>query len=587
MSSTGTARRRAKPARPPWRRPALVALGVAALLVVGWAVWGGMEARAAAGHVRAATAEVSAVRAAVASGNLSAASRATEQAALATADARAAVDSPPLALASHLPGKAGEVVAAVRTTVAAVDAAVGAGAMPAVKAGERALSSGGAIRADGTLDPAGIADLAVSLEPAAAAARDAQVRAASVDAAGLPPGLSERVRQAQTGVAELSGGLSRAQALLTALPVVLGGDGPRTYLVAFQNTAELRPTGGIIGTWALLDVNDGRLSLSDAGSNDDLERLSGPVRDLGPEYRALYPAEQVSYSQNVGLSPHFPYAAQLLVDLWTAQGRPAPDGVIAVDPAGLAPLLRGAGTVEVPDGPSVTADTVSDVVLRQAYEVFGDDNAARKNYLTALVGSAFSRGLGGGAWDTSRLVSLGEAVSGGHVQLWTADPAQQEALEKGGAAGALPAPEEDAAGVYLTNISASKLDYYLRESVRVTGACNASPEITIELTNDAPAEIPYYVSTKVEGQAPTTELLTIALYLPPGRTVTSMTVDGQIADIEVLPERGWSVNRLAVAVPRGAPVQIVATTAGLATPITSVHTQPLVHDASVAAQVCS
>ncbi|TNM53658.1 DUF4012 domain-containing protein, partial [Streptomyces sp. NP160] len=310
-------------------------------------VWGAVQARALAAHVRAASAHVQEVRAATGAGDLAAAAAATEAAARETSAARRAADSVPFVVGSLVPGKPGEVVGAVRTTVGAVDQAVGEGAVPALRAASEALSSGSAVRADGSLDPAGIAVLAQDLAPAAEAARSARDRAAAVDVAGLPPGLSGGVAQAQSGVDQLAGGLSRGQALLAALPGILGGDGPKSYLVAFQNTAELRPTGGIIGTWALLDVNDGRLSLSDAGSNDDLDRLTGPVRDLGPEHRALYPAEQISYSQNVGLSPHFPYAAQLLTDLWTAQGRPAPDGVIAVDPSGLAPLLRGAGVVEV------------------------------------------------------------------------------------------------------------------------------------------------------------------------------------------------------------------------------------------------
>lgn len=554
-------------------------------MVVG-VVWGAVQARALASHARAASEQVESVRSAIGAGDLAGAAAATQAAAREAAAARRAADSAPFVVGSHVPGKPGEVVGAVRTTVAAVDRAVGSGAVPAVSSASQALAGGSVIRSDGSLDPAGMAELAQALAPAAAATRSARDQLRTIDVAGLPPGLSESVARAQTGVDQLADGLSRGQALMSVLPGILGGDGRKTYLVAFQNTAEVRPTGGIIGTWALLDASDGRLSLAETGSNDDLERLTGPVRDLGPEYSALYPSEQASYSQNVGLSPHFPHAAQLLTDLWTAQGRRAPDGVIAVDPSGLAPLLEGAGTVEVPGGPSVSADDVVDVVLRQSYEVFRDDNAARKDYLTALVGAAFSRGLGGGAWDARRLVALGSAVDAHHLQIWSADPQEEAALVEGGAAGVLPEPEDHAAGVYLTNISASKLDYYMRESVRTQGGCSAPPRITLELTNDAPPEVPFYVSTKVEGYPPTTELLTVAVYLPPDRQVTDVLVDGERAEVEVLTERGWNVNRLAVAVPRASTVTVELSTSGPTTPITTVHTQPLATAPAVVSPGC-
>src|SRR3989344_7519944 len=41
------------------------------------------------------------------------------------------------------------------------------------------------------------------------------------------------------------------------LEELLGGNGPRKYLFLFQNNHELRATGGFIGSYALLDINDG------------------------------------------------------------------------------------------------------------------------------------------------------------------------------------------------------------------------------------------------------------------------------------------------------------------------------------------
>jgi Protein of unknown function (DUF4012) len=173
------------------------------------------------------------------------------------------------------------------------------------------------------------------------------------------------------GVRELADRTAALDQLMQVLPSMLGADEPPEYLVVFQNLAEARPTGGIVRAWALVDIAEGRPTLADDGANDDL-----------------------ALSQNVNLSPHFPQAAQLLSDLWVAQDRAAPDGVVSLDPAAFAALLQGRGRVDVAGGPSVTSDTLVDVVLRQVYEIYGEDQEeARTAYLSRLTGAVFGRVL--------------------------------------------------------------------------------------------------------------------------------------------------------------------------------------------------
>ena len=48
-----------------------------------------------------------------------------------------------------------------------------------------------------------------------------------------------------------------AEALLRALPSFVGAEGPRRYFVAAQSPAELRGTGGFIGSYAILTAREG------------------------------------------------------------------------------------------------------------------------------------------------------------------------------------------------------------------------------------------------------------------------------------------------------------------------------------------
>ena len=51
---------------------------------------------------------------------------------------------------------------------------------------------------------------------------------------------------------------------------ILGFKGQQRYLLAFQNSAEARGTGGLIGAYAIVRIDHGRISIEQSGSNIDL-----------------------------------------------------------------------------------------------------------------------------------------------------------------------------------------------------------------------------------------------------------------------------------------------------------------------------
>lgn len=77
---------------------------------------------------------------------------------------------------------------------------------------------------------------------------------------------------AQTELATLHRQLHAGSLILDGMPSFLGADGPRRYLFGASNPAELRGTGGLIGAYAILTVDQGRLSFSDFQPIESLPR---------------------------------------------------------------------------------------------------------------------------------------------------------------------------------------------------------------------------------------------------------------------------------------------------------------------------
>ncbi len=564
-----SATRPAEGATRTWVRRGLQAV-LLAVLVLG--VWGGWEAYVLAREARAGEQELTGARAALAARDLDLAHSRAQQAAEHLERADGAAGSVPFAVASLVP-VVGDDVRGVRTLATSSHAAAAEVVVPSLGAARAFLAAQ-------EQAPAGAVDL-VALRGAGdvvagAAATSARLRAdvEGVDATAMVPPLEQRTLDAVAALVELDDQVRRADGLLAVLPGALGADGPRSYLLAAQNLAEARPTGGIVGSWALLEVDGGAVSLLETGANDDLESLRGRLPELPEEVLALY-GQDLALSPNVNLVPDFPVAAGLLSEVWTAQGRPAPDGVVGIDVVALARVLGATGSVEVPGGPPLTRENLVQVVQADAYRTFADDDAARRAYLSAVMVGVFDSLLEADWGDPAVGQAVGRSLVDRHVQLWSADPQVQEALVGAGVAGHLPDADvaTDQVRLHLTNIDASKLDQYLR--VAVAARCDDGPLVEVSLDYAPPPTLPDYAQSHLDGLDPFSHRVTLSLLLPPTRGLAGLTVDGATQDVAVDPLRGWQVVRTSVDLAPGTTTTLVARLAG-DPDVPRVQVQPLV-----------
>ena len=217
--------------------------------------------------------------------------------------------------------------------------------------------------------------------------------------------------------------------------------GTRRYFLAFQNNAELRGSGRLHGQ---LGRDRRRRRPAPAGalrSAGGAERGRHPTPD-GHRRRPGSSTGGASFNpgqywQQVNVSPDFPTTARLIAELYPQSGGQPVDGVIAVDPPGLAAMLQahraGAGANwPVP----ITSDNVVDITLRQAYEAFPQDQrVAFLGDLARQVAEAFTQAdLGRPAQVTA---ALGAAASDGHLLVWMARPEEQALMARLGIDGAV------------------------------------------------------------------------------------------------------------------------------------------------------
>ena len=367
----------------------------------------------------------------------------------------------------------------------------------------------------------------------------------------------------RTQVAVLSRGLS-------LLGEMAGAGRPRRYLIAVANTAEMRGSGGMILSYGVLESHDGDFELSAFGRIDDLQ-LTAPVDPSTiPGLPADFQRRWAGFDpllrwRNANLAGDFTVVAPVLEQMYiAATGNPV-DGVIQIDPAGLAAILRGIGPVEVPELGAVTADNVMGLVLNEAYFRFpGIDE--RSDVLKDVAEAVFTK-LVNGQYDSLR--PLGEAlvrtVEGRHIMMHTATSTGEARLRYFGATGELPDPlGTDAVHLTVQNVSGNKLDYYLDTGLDLSGNREVGAighvTATITLTNQAPVGVdqPRYVFGPFNAdQRVGLYRGAVSLYLPAGTTLVGAAGDPLAAPPQLQSEGGRPVVGFNVDVPAGSSRRIV------------------------------
>src|SRR5207253_10967895 len=130
---------------------------------------------------------------------------------------------------------------------------------------------------------------------------------------------------------------------LSLLAEMAGANGPRTYLIAVANAAEMRGTGGMILSYGVINSANGRFTLTRFGPIDDLFLASpAPVEPVPDFVKRFSPFNPTLLWRNVNLSADFTRVGPVLAAMSKAAGIPV-DGAIQIDSMGLSSLLRGIG----------------------------------------------------------------------------------------------------------------------------------------------------------------------------------------------------------------------------------------------------
>lgn len=388
---------------------------------------------------------------------------------------------------------------------------------------------------DGRIDLAPIPAVAPVLATGADDLEAGRARVAGIPTAGLVEELRRPVHDLQEKLAKASSAASSAATAAELMPSMLGADEPRTYLVVFQNNAEIRAQGGLMGALAVVTARNGKLEMVKQGRPATIGTFAPDFIDLTEEERTLYSTRLSVYPQNSTFVPDFPRSSEILTQMWEAREPEKLDGVVSVDPVAMGYLLRGTGPLELADGQTITSATAAPVLMRDTYLNVPDPDA-QNDFFDDVARRMFDSLLGGADNPRGMLSGLTQAAGERRLMLWSRHPDEQAKIAGTQIAGELTS-DEDARpdiGVFLDDSAADKLSYYLDYEVDVSPrSCGTEGNQIIDVHVKMKSTVPEGVALpgSVVGPsdnptAPGEMLNTVSLYAPVGGRVDDVSSDG-------------------------------------------------------------
>jgi hypothetical protein len=281
--------------------------------------------------------------------------------------------------------------------------------------------------------------------------------------------------------------LTLAAASGVVAPRLLGADGARRYLFAWEDPMELRATGGFIGASDLISLRGGAVAHRFSGRVPSIHEIDTALPPL-PE--SVYTPETYWLFCDSNWSPDFPVTARL--ERWfygEDTGRWA-DGVIDFVDTGIVDILRATGPVYLPaynrwvtagNAESLAQQYINGTYKGPVHSGLRDD--VRKQFFRHVMVALQARieHLPVARWPALGRAAL-QLVRTGQIQIYSRNPSIEDAIATAGASGSLLRTAGDYLYVVDDNRSYNKINPYVHEAVSLQASVLPSGAIQHTLT---------------------------------------------------------------------------------------------------------
>lgn len=298
----------------------------------------------------------------------------------------------------------------------------------------------------------------------------AQAELKNVSAEDLPSSLRQDLQTYREILDVLDYSLNFLATLYSDLPGILGVTAPKRYLILFQNSNEIRPTGGFIGSYALLVLDKGRIKdlVIDDIYNPDGQIDLREISTIPPEPIARFLQETRLHLRNANWNPNFPSSAQEISNLYTKVTGEKIDGVIALDLYFVKNLMEVTGPIYLTTyNEEIRADNIYE--RAQFYSEFNYQAGSiqKRSFLTNLGAKLLETLLGLSKDKIPNLAtSIEKSLTERHIMIFLPNSPLSAVLQENKWDGYLVNTDKDYLSVINANLGGTKANYFVKNEMQ-------------------------------------------------------------------------------------------------------------------------
>jgi len=294
----------------------------------------------------------------------------------------------------------------------------------------------------------------------AAAASDLE----NVNASDLPPDVAPQIASLKEKMPQVLEAAGQLKIWSNIFLEALGHRQARKYLLIFQNNSESRPTGGFIGTYGLVDLDEGRMKNLFI---DGIFNLDGQLYEKITPPKPIQKISTAWSTHDANWFADFPTSAKKIMSFYEKAGGATVDGVISLTPTVVERLLALTGQIDLPQY-NVTLDQNNFLDLTQyKVEVDYDKELNQPKKILADFAPIFLAKLWQIWPEHSQEVMkiFVDSLAEKHILFYFTNSSLEQSFANQGWTGEILPTEKDYLSVINTNINGYKTDKVIEQKI--------------------------------------------------------------------------------------------------------------------------
>ena len=249
---------------------------------------------------------------------------------------------------------------------------------------------------------------------------------------------------------------------------MLGKDSKKRYLILFQNNNELRPTGGFIGSYALLDIDKGnieKITIPGGGPYDLKAGLKVSIESPEP----LHIMNARWEFQDANWFADLPLSAEKIMYFYEKSGGPTVDGLIFINATFFEKLLEKIGPIELPEYNKVITSQNFFEEIQKSVELDYDKTQNKpKQIIADLTPKIIDRLLQSDKKQFTEILNLFLAsLNEKELQLFFNNFSLEKSILNNNWGGQLKETDLDYLNIVSTNIAGEKTDAKIEQTAKL------------------------------------------------------------------------------------------------------------------------